>query len=58
MSFIKTKPIFNSFLAKQLLHCGNPIVDLQKNHKLKNATVFFFEETDKFIKDLKELTAE
>ena len=26
--------------------------------KLKNATVFFFEETDKFIKDLKKLTAE
>lgn len=55
---IKTKPIFNSFLAKQLLHCGNPIVDLQKNHKLKNATVFFFEETEKFIQDLKQLTAE
>lgn len=58
MLFINLKPIFNSFLAKQLLYCGNPIVDLQKNHKLKNATVFFFEETDKFIKDLKKLTAE
>lgn len=58
MSIIKTKPIFNSFLAKQLLHCGNPIVDLQKNHKLRNATVFFFEETEKFIQDLKNLTAE
>lgn len=58
MLFIKVKPIFNSFLAKQLLHCGNQIVDLQKNHKLKNGTVFYFEETDKFIKDLKELTAE
>ena len=58
MSIIKTKPIFNSFLAKQLLHCGNPIVDLQKNHKLKNATVFFFEETEKFIQDLNQLTAE
>jgi hypothetical protein len=55
---IKTKPIFNSFLAKQLLHCGNPIVDLQKNHKLKNATIFFFEETEKFVQDLKQLTAE
>ena len=58
MSIIKTKPIFNSFIAKQLLQCGNPIVDLQKNHKLKNATVFFFEETEKFIQDLKKLTAE
>lgn len=55
---IKLKPIFNGFLAKQLLHRGNPIVDLQKNHKLKNATVFYFEETEKFINDLKELTAE
>lgn len=55
---IKLKPIFNSFLAKQLLQKGNPIVDLQKNHKLKNATVFYFEETNKFIQDLKELTVE
>ena len=55
---IKLKPIFNGFLAKQLLHRGNAIVDFQKNHKLKNATVFYFEETEKFINDLKELTAE
>lgn len=58
MISIKLKPIFNSFLAKQLLHCGNQIVDLQKNHKLKNATVFYFEETEKFLKDLKKLTVE
>lgn len=56
--FIALKPIFNGFLAKQLLHRGNPIVDLQKNHKLKNATVFYFEETEKFINDLKELTVD
>ena len=58
MLIIKLKPIFNSFLAKQLLHRGNPIADLQKNHKVKNAVVFYFEETEKFINDLKELTAE
>ena len=58
MLLIKLKPIFNGFLAKQLLHRGNPIVDLQKNHKLKNASVFYFEETKKFIQDLKELTVE
>ena len=52
------KAIFNGFLAKQLLQKGNTIVDLQKNHKLKNATVFYFKETEKFIKDLKELTSE
>lgn len=54
---MKTKLIFNSFLAKQLLNKGNPIVDLLKNHKIENATVFVFEETEKFIKDLSELTA-
>lgn len=58
MFIIELKPIFNGFIAKQLLHRGNKIVDLQKNHKLKNATVFYFEETEKFIKDLKELTVE
>lgn len=56
--YIKAKPIFNSFLAKQLLHCGNPIVDLQKNKTLQNATIFYFEETNKFINDLKKLTTE
>lgn len=51
------KPIFNSFLAKRLLQNGNQIVDLQKNDKIKNATIFYFEETEKFKKDLKTLTA-
>lgn len=55
---MKAKPIFNSFLAKQLLHKGNPIVDLQKNKKLPNASIFYFENTEKFKKDLTELTAE
>ena len=58
MLLIKLKPVFNGFLAKQLLHRGNVIVDLQKKHKLKNATVFYFEETEKFINDLKKLTVE
>ena len=58
MLLIKLKAIFNGFLAKQLLHRGNQIVDLQKNHKVKNATVFYFEETEKSINDLKELTVE
>ena len=58
MLLIKLKPIFNSFLAKQLLHRGNSIVDLQKNHKVNHATAFYFEGTEKFINDLKELTVE
>lgn len=55
---MKLKPIFNSFLAKQLLNKGNAIVDLQKNKTVKNATVFYFEDTEKFKNDLKELTTE
>lgn len=55
---METKLIFNSFLAKQLLQRGNVIVDLLKNHKLPNATVFVFKETDKLYKDLEELTTE
>lgn len=55
---MKTKLIFNSFLAKQLLYCGHKIVDLQKDHKRKNGVVFVFEETQIFIEDLKRLTSE
>lgn len=54
---MKTKLIFNSFLAKQLLACGHNIVDLQKDHKRKNGVIFVFEETEKFIEDLKMLTS-
>lgn len=54
---MKLKPIFNSFLAKQLLKKGNKIIDLQKNYKVKNASVFYFEITDKFLSDLKDLTS-
>lgn len=56
VGIIKSVAIFNSFLAKQLLNKGNPIKDLQKNHKTKNATVFYFEETEKFKRDLEEST--
>lgn len=55
---MKTKLIFNSFLAKQLLACGYRIVDLQKDHKRKNGVVFVFEETEAFIEDLRRLTSE
>lgn len=54
---MKIKLIFNGYLAKQLLQSGNPIVDLQKDYKRNNAVIFVFEETDKFIEDLKRLTS-
>ena len=51
---MKNKPIFNSFIAKQLLNKGHNIVDLQPNKTIKNAIVFYFEETNQLIKDLQE----
>lgn len=54
---MKTKLIFNSFLAKQLLSRGHQIIDLQKDHKRKNGVVFVFEETEEFTEDLKRLTS-
>ena len=53
---MKVKPIFNSFLAKQLLAHGNQIVDLQKNKNIKHATVFIFEDTQKLHDDIGMLT--
>lgn len=49
------KFIFNSYLAKQLLNRGNPIVDLEKNYKLPNATIFLFDNNDKLNNDLNEI---
>ena len=53
---LETKAIFNSFLAKQLVNRGNQIVDLQRNHHIQNATVFYFKVTEKFLLDLRDLT--
>lgn len=52
---MKQKPIFNGFIAKQLLKLGNPIVDIQRNKTVQNATVFYFDATEKFNMDLEEI---
>lgn len=46
-----TQLIFNSFLARQLLHLGNPIKDIVKHHGMNNSVVFVFEKTEKFKND-------
>lgn len=53
---MNTKLIFNSFLAKQLIKRGHKIIDLRKDYKKENTVIYVFEETEDFIKDLKELT--
>lgn len=52
------KPIFNSFVAKQLLKRGNPIVDLGPDKKNHLAVIFYFEETEKLLKDLEAITTD
>ena len=52
------KPIFKSYIAKQLVNMGNRIVDLQTNKHVENATVFYFKDTKKFQQDLEKITLE
>jgi len=54
--YMETKPIFNGYTAKQLVRKGNKIVDLQPDKNRRGATIFYFEVTEKFINDLKELS--
>ena len=53
---MKSKPIFNSFIAKQLIRMGNKVVDLQPDKKNENGVILFFEVTSKFNEDLKSLS--
>lgn len=50
------KPIFNSYIAKQLVLKGNRIIDLQPDKKRINAVIFYFEKTNKLIDDLRGLS--
>lgn len=55
---MKTKLIFNTFLAKKLLkEYGHPIVDLLKDHKRPNGVICVFEDTEQFQKDLEKATS-
>lgn len=49
---IYTKPIYKFSVAKKLLQYGNPIVDIKQNEHDKSKVVFYFNQTQKFFKDL------
>lgn len=49
------QPIFKIYIAQQLLKMGNAIVDIQKDKRDCKRAVFFFDKTQKFYKDWKEL---
>lgn len=46
------KLIFTPFVARNLLRMGNQIVDIKPDKNDKSKTIFIFEETEKFQKDI------
>jgi hypothetical protein len=54
---MKTKLIFNSYVARQLLvNYKHPVVDILKDYKRNNGVIFVFEETEKFLENLSYIT--
>lgn len=53
---MEIKPIFNSYIAKQLVKSGNRIIDIQPDKKHDGSVIFIFETSDKFWDDLKKLS--
>jgi hypothetical protein len=46
------KSIFTPGVARYLLRLGNPIYDIKPDKKNNDKTIFVFEETEKFQKDI------
>lgn len=46
------KSIFTAGVARCLLKMGNPIYDIKADKNNKDKTIFIFEETEKFKKDI------
>lgn len=49
------RSVFNPGIARRLLKAGNPIVDIKPKKETPDATIFLFQDTDKFRKDLDEI---
>lgn len=47
-----TKMIFTPYVARRLLHMGNPIIDIKPDKNNKDKTIFIFEENDKLKRDM------
>ena len=50
------KPIFNTYIAKQLIKMGNIVVDLQPDKANKDKVIIYFKVNKKFENDLKSLS--
>lgn len=46
------KEIFTPYVARRLLHMGNPIIDIKPDKKNRDKTIFIFEITNKFKEDM------
>ena len=46
------KSIFSPYIARNLLRLGNPIIDIKPDKKKEGHTIFIFEITEKFKRDL------
>ena len=54
----KTKLIFKASIARKLTKLNNPIVDIKPNRENPVASVFVFENTEKFRNDLSKILEE
>lgn len=52
MIVINTKMIFTPYVARKLLHMGNPIIDIKPNKENRDKTIFVFENTSKLKNDM------
>lgn len=52
----KYKEIFTPYVARRLLNMGNPIYDIKPQKENRDKTIFVFEITEKFNKDMASAT--
>ena len=51
-----TKSVFTPYVARNLLHMGNPILDIKPMKENRDKTIFVFENTEKLQKDMASAT--
>ena len=53
---MNTKSVFTPYVARKLLHMGNPILDIKPMKENRDKTIFVFENTEKLQKDMASAT--
>lgn len=52
---VKCRSVFNPGIARRLLKLGNPIYDIKPKKEMPEASIFLFEETEKFKTDMSDI---